>query len=196
MGLLDDAKKDLIQKLEDEKKKIVDSIGADVVDDLVFGDGKSTVGQDRFELLGQSIGMVVAFKILRSTETAFPRMELSFTDRGVYTFNGQKILGGTDATFQGFLNDQQIFYGQGNGYSVAESSPRTYATWFTEGVAQLEANLTGAGTYRGSMLYRWQEDGPFAVLNPMPAIFELTINSVGIIRGTIWRWVKSDSSSS
>jgi hypothetical protein len=161
------------------------------------------------EVLGKSIGTVIGFRIIRSAQTGFPHLELTFTDRGLYTFNGVEVPGGTNATYEGFLDDSLVFYGQGNGMSVAIYPPeladlpaggphqRTYSTWFTEGVAKLEPTLTGAGTYRGSMLYRWREDGPLHVLNGTPAIFQLTINDVGHTFGTIWRWVlpTSDSSS-
>lgn len=184
MGFLEDEKQRLLQELEETKQHLLQS----GFEDVIKPHFQSTTGQDQFVLLGQSIGKVVGFRILRSGETGFPHMELTFTDRGIYYFNGQQILGGTNATYQGFLDRDLIFYGQGNGMSVAETDPRTSATWMTEGVAKLEPNLTGAGTYRGSILYRWASDGPFAVLNPMPAVFELTINNWGITHGTIWRW--------
>lgn len=31
------------------------------------------------------------------------------------------------------------------------------------------------------------------MLNPMPAVFELTIDNWGITNGTIWRWVQPDT---
>jgi hypothetical protein len=179
MGVLEDLKAELLKDVSDG------------VTDLVFG--KTSQIQDQFVILGRSIGKVMGFRINRSGETGFPNLELTFTDRGIYFYNGQEILGGTNATYQGFLDQDLVFYGQGNGMSVAVTDPRTSATWFTEGVAKLEPNLTGAGTYRGSILYRWAP-GPFAVLNPMPAVFELTIDNLGITHGTIWRWVQPTSS--
>jgi len=190
MGFLDSEMQRLLQDLDETKERLLKS-GLSEVKKLAFPPGAAD--QDQFELLGQSIGKVMGFRILRSGETGFPHLELTFTDRGIYYFNGQEILGGTNATYQGFLDDSLIFYGQGNGMSVAEADPRTSATWVTEGVAKLEPNLTGAGTYRGSILYRWAANGPFAVLNPMPAVFQLTIDNWGITHGTIWRWVQSSS---
>jgi len=156
--------------------------------------------QDQFTLLGESVGKVIGFRILRSGEIGYPRLELTFTDRGLYFYQGQVIPGGTNATYEGFLDSSLIFYGQGNGMSVAEvpagmqtphgkeTAGRTSSPWFTEGVAKLEPTLTGAGTYRGSILYRWVP-GAFAGLNPMPAIFQLIIDDFGLTFGTIWRWV-------
>jgi hypothetical protein len=186
MGFLDDEKERLLQDLDATRERLLKS-RPQLAAKPVF---QSPTGQDQFVLLGQSIGKVMGFRILRSGETGFPHLELTFTDRGIYYFDGQEILGGTNATYQGFLDSSLVFYGQGNGMSVAETSPRTSATWMTEGVAKLEPNLTGAGTYRGSILYRWAPDGPFAVLNPMPAVFELTIDNWGITHGTIWRWAE------
>jgi hypothetical protein len=185
MGKLDDIKQKLLAELEEAKDHLVkDKLSSEAE----FTLGQKTGKQDQFQLLGKSIGKVISFRINRSGETGFPNLEMTFTDRGIYFYNGQEILGGTNATYQGFMDESLVFYGQGNGMSVAETDPRTSSTWFTEGVAKLEPNLTGAGTYRGSILYRWAP-GPFAVLNPMPAVFELTINSWGITHGTIWRWV-------
>ncbi|HEY0320673.1 MAG TPA: hypothetical protein VGC66_06970 [Pyrinomonadaceae bacterium] len=190
MGLLDDTKQRLLAELDEAKQHLLKDQLPQDVENMVLG---KTAGQDQFVLLGRSIGKVMGFRILRSGETGFPHLELTFTDRGIYFYNGQEILGGTNATYQGFLDQDLVFYGQGNGMSVAETDPRTSSTWCTEGVAKLEPNLTGAGTYRGSILYRWAP-GPFAVLNPMPAVFELVINNWGITHGTIWRWVQPDSS--
>jgi hypothetical protein len=184
MGVLDDEKQKLLAALDDAKKHLLDH----PLPSEKLSLDNLPARQDQFALLGRSIGKVMGFRILRSGETGFPRLELTFTDRGIYFYEGQQILGGTNATYEGFLDQDLVFYGQGNGMSVAETDPRTSATWFTEGVAKLEANLTGAGTYRGSILYRWAP-GPFAVLNPMPAVFELVIDNWGITHGTIWRWV-------
>lgn len=174
MGLLDSTDK-VLQDIEDAKK----SFGSDLLP-------QSSWTANLVEL-GVSVGKVVGFRILRSEQTGFPHLELTFTDRGVYSYNGKKILGGTNATYSGFLDDKQIFYGQGNGMSVAVTQPdRCYSTWLTEGTAQLEASLTGAGIYRGSILYRW--NGDFAQLNGIPAIFQLQINDFGITLGKIWRW--------
>ena len=139
------------------------------------------------EELGESFGKVVGFRILRSEQTGYPHLELTFTDRGIYTYNGKKIAGGTNATYSGYLDQSLVFYGQGNGMSVAETDPtRCYSTWYTEGTANLEPTLTGAGIYRGSILYRW--DGEFAQLNGVPAIFQLQIDDFGFTYGKIWRW--------
>jgi hypothetical protein len=192
MGKLDDVKQQLLAELDEAKEHLAKHQLSNDAELLV---GKKLGSQDQFALLGRSIGKVIGFRILRSGETGFPNMEMTFTDRGIYFYEGQEILGGTNATYQGFLDESLVFYGQGNGMSVAETSPRTSSTWLTEGVAQLEANLTGAGTYRGSILYRWAP-GPFAVLNPMPAVFELTINSWGITHGTIWRWIPPSANGS
>ena len=158
--------------------------------------------ENQFELLGQSIGKVISFRINKAEQTGFPNLELTFTDRGLYFYQGEEIPGGTNATYQGFLDSNTlVFYGQGNGMSVAEvpaslqtpnekqTDGRTFSTWFTEGVAKLEPTLTGAGTYRGSILYRWVP-GAFAGLNPLPAVFQLIINDFGFTFGTIWRWVQ------
>lgn len=159
------------------------------------------VGNEQFKLLGKSIGLVIGFQILRAEQTGFPKIEMSFTDRGIYHYDGKFYPGGTNATFHGFLDGSYIFYGQGNGMSVAildqASDSRTSSTWLVEGVAQLQPTLTGAGTYRGSMLYRWV-DAPFSALNPMPAIFELTLVSIGYLPltftfGTIWTWAPPSS---
>jgi hypothetical protein len=64
--------------------------------------------QDQFVLLGRSIGKVIAFLILPSEQTGFPNLEMSFTDRGLYFYNGQIIPRGTDAPYQGFL-DEDLF---------------------------------------------------------------------------------------
>jgi len=194
MGELDNLKQKLVADLDEAKDKLLKNIAKDDVKSLAAL-AKPSGKQDQFVLLGRSIGKVIAFRILRSEQTGFPNLEMSFTDRGLYFYNGQIIPGGTDATYQGFLDEDLVFYGQGNGMSVAVTDPRTSATWLTEGVAKLEPTLTGAGTYRGSMLYRWAP-GPFAVLNPMPAVFELTIDNFGITDGTIWRWVQPDSDQS
>ncbi len=173
MGLLDDVDH-VLQDIEEAKQQF---------DDILPQSGWNA---DLVEL-GVSVGKVFGFRILRSTETGFPHLELTFTDRGVYTFNGKKVLGGTNATYSGFLDRSLVFYGQGNGMSVALTKPeRCYSTWLTEGTANLQPTLTGAGIYRGSILYRW--DGAFAELNGVPAIFQLQINDLGITFGKIWRW--------
>lgn len=191
MGVLDSIKQDLLADIDEAKQKLIKDIGVDDAKSLAAL-AKPSGKQDQFVLLGRSIGKVMGFRILRSGETGFPHLELTFTDRGLYFYNGQTIPGGTNATYTGFLDQELVFYGQGNGMSVAVTDPRTEATWLTEGVAKLEPNLTGAGTYRGSILYRWAP-GPFAVLNPMPAVFELTITNLGITHGTIWRWVQPET---
>jgi len=174
MGLLDDIG-DVANEIEDARSKFKD---------LFPPNGWSV----DLEELGESVGKVVGFRILRSGETGFPNLELTFTDRGLYTFNGKKIPGGTNATYQGFLDKSLVFYGQGNGMSVAVTQPeRCYSTWYTEGTAKLEPTLTGAGIYRGSILYRW--DGELAQLNGVPAIFQLQIDDFGFTYGKIWRWV-------
>lgn len=194
MGVLNNLKQEVLAELNKEKEKLIKDISIDDVKSLAAL-AKPSGKQDQFVLLGRSIGKVISFRILRSAQTGFPRLEMSFTDRGLYFYNGQTIPGGTNATYEGFMDQDGIFYGQGNGMSVAVTDPRTEATWLTEGVAKLEPTLTGAGTYRGSMLYRWAP-GPFAVLNSMPAVFELTINNLGFTDGTIWRWVQPDSDES
>jgi hypothetical protein len=186
MGLLDD-----LDKLHSD---------IDAAEQEFFGGpvGELLTGQlDQFELMGKSIGKVIAFTVLPAGESGFTHLEMSFTDRGFYFYNGQVIPGGTNATYKGFLNQNLIFYGQGNGMSVAVTKPnRTSSTWLTEGVAKVQPSLTGAGTYRGSILYNWASNGAFAGINGMPAIFQLTINELGFTFGTIWRWIepKSDES--
>ncbi len=191
MGEPNNIRQELLADLDEAKQKLLKDIAVDDAKSLAAL-AKPSGKQDQFVLLGRSIGKVISFRILRSGETGFPRLEMSFTDRGLYFYNGQIIPGGTNATYEGFMDQDQIFYGQGNGMSVAVTDPRTEATWLTEGVAKLEPTLTGAGTYRGSMLYRWGP-GPFAVLNSMPAVFELTINNLGFTNGTIWRWVQPET---
>ncbi|MBV8519889.1 MAG: hypothetical protein JO197_21035 [Acidobacteria bacterium] len=149
---------------------------------------------NQFELFGKSIGRLIAFTILPAGESGFTHTSISFTDRGFYFIDGNVIPGGTNTTFKGFLNAHGIFYGQGNGMSIAMTQPeRTSGTWLTEGVAKVLPSLTGAGTYRGSMLYNWAPNGPFARLNGMPAIFQLVIDELGFTFGTIWRWIEPTS---
>lgn len=194
MGVLDDLKQQIVTDLDEAKDRLLKNVAVDDLKSLAAL-AKPSGKQDQFVLLGRSFGKVISFRILRSEQTGFPRLEMSFTDRGLYFYNGQTIPGGTNATYEGFMDQDGIFYGQGNGMSVAVTDPRTEATWLTEGVAKLEPTLSGAGTYRGSMLYRWAP-GPFAVLNSMPAVFELTINNLGFTDGTIWRWVQPESDES
>ena len=173
MGLLDDI--DDVAKAIDDAKNTFQNV-------LPQGGWTANLVE-----LGESVGKVVGFRIIRSEQTGFPHLELTFTDRGLYTFNGKKIPGGTNATYQGYLDADLVFYGQGNGMSVAVTQPdRAYSTWYTEGTAKLEPTLTGAGIYRGSILYRW--NGEFASLNGVPAIFQLQINDFGFTYGKIWRW--------
>jgi hypothetical protein len=194
MGVLNDVKT-LRREIEEAKEKfgaLIEKAGESF--ENYFGDTSI-----QLTILGESVGKVVGFRILRSDQTGFPKMEMTFTDRGIYTYDNQQFPGGTNATYEGFLDDSLVFYGQGNGMSVAlypdqtdaekPERQRTYSTWLTEGVAKLEPTLTGAGTYRGSMLYRWQPDGRFASLNGTPAIFQLFINEFGFTFGKIWRWV-------
>lgn len=188
MGLLNDIDT-LAKEIEEKEKEFFGTAAADVIqaaNDKNF----------RFKLMGKSIGKVVAFAVLPAGEVGYTHLQMTFTDRGLYFYNGQLILGGTNATYKGYAvpqvqpdMPQLIFYGQGDGMSVAETKPqRTSSTWLTEGVAGLQANLTGAGTYRGSILYRWAP-GPFAAVNPRPAIFQLIINDFGFTFGTIYRWL-------
>lgn len=143
--------------------------------------------------LGESMGKVMSFSILPTDETGFPKLEMTFTDRGIYSYNGKQIPGGTNCTFRGYMDSDLIFYGQGNGMSVATTKPtRCYSTWYVQGTAKLEPTLTGAGTYRGSMLYRW--DGEMASLNGTPAIFQLVLDDFGFTFGKIWRWDTDTSS--
>lgn len=187
MGLLDD----------------IDSIGRDIeeAEKSFFPNGIAEVIQAnddknfRFKLMGKSVGKVISFAVLPAGEIGFPHLSMTFTDRGFYFYDGQIIPGGTNATYKGFSDANQIFYGQGNGMSVALTKPeRTQSTWLTEGVAKVEPSLTGAGTYRGSILYRWAP-GPFAAINPLPAVFQLIINELGITFGTIYRWVDPNDAS-
>jgi hypothetical protein len=202
MGKLTDIKKRIEDDIEAAKEKFKDRIEQS---HQLAESGT----ENQFTLLGQSVGKVMGFRVLRAGEIGYPRLELTFTDRGLYFYNGEVIPGGTNATYEGFMDSSVIFYGQGNGMSVAEvpasmqtphekeTAGRTSSTWYTEGVAQLEPTLTGAGTYRGSILYRWVP-GAFAGLNPMPAVFQLIIDDLGFTFGTIWRWVPpaGDTSSS
>lgn len=152
--------------------------------------------RDRFELMGKSTGKMIAFTVLPDGETGVTQLEMSFTDRGLFFYGDNVVAGGTNATYRGFMNASRIFYGQGNGMSVALTKPRTSSTWLTEGVAKLEPSLTGAGTYRGSILYNWAPNGAFAGINGMPAIFQLTIDELGFTFRTIWRWIEPSSGAS
>jgi hypothetical protein len=125
MGKLDDVKQQLLAELDEAKEHLANSPLSNEAELMM---GKKLGGQDQFALLGRSIGKVIGFRIQRSGETGFPNMEMTFTDRGIYFYNGQEILGGTNATYQGFLDESLVFYGQGNGMSVAETSPRTSST--------------------------------------------------------------------
>lgn len=201
MGLREDID-NLASEIDEKEKEFFPEGVADVIQ---FRNDKNF----RFKLLGKSVGKVISFAVLPAGEVGNTNLQLTFTDRGLYFYNGQIIPGGTNATYIGFAAPQPpdaayplVFYGQGNGMSVAEVQPnRTNSTWLTEGVAGLERNLTGAGTYRGSILYRWEESGPFGVLNRLPAVFQLIINDFGFTFGTIYRWMDpsedstSDSSS-